>query len=122
MKNIVKSLLLGATALAFIGVVTTTSTAGGDGKVIFTASKCSSCHSIESQGIKRTVDPKPGEVVPSDLSGAGLKHDAAWFEKWLMKEVELEGKTHIKKFKGSDDDLKTLCAWLGTLKTKPKGK
>jgi mono/diheme cytochrome c family protein len=91
-----------------------------DGKTIFLDQKCQTCHSISSQGIKRLTEPKAGAVVPADLSGEGLKHNADWISKWLMKEEELDGQKHLKKFKGSDDDLKTLSTWIGGLKTKSK--
>lgn len=91
-----------------------------DGKSIFLANKCNSCHSIDALGIHRTIEPKAGERIPSDLSGTGLKHGAEWFEKWLKKEVELDGAKHLKKFKGSDGDLDILTNWLATMKTKAK--
>ena|ERR1017187_8024298 len=91
---------------------------GDTGKDVFAKYKCAKCHTIDSQGIK--LDGKPPEgKQPPDLSGAGLKHDAGWISKWLVKEEEQNGKKHIKKFTGSDDELKTLSTWLGTLKKKP---
>jgi mono/diheme cytochrome c family protein len=91
-----------------------------DGKTIFLAQKCQTCHSINSQDIKRLIEPKAGAVVPADLSNEGAKHNSDWISKWLMKEAELDGQKHIKKFKGSDDELKTLSYWIGLLKTKTK--
>jgi cbb3-type cytochrome oxidase cytochrome c subunit len=88
------------------------------GKSIFVDNKCTKCHSIESQGLQRAGDPPPGGKLPPDLSGVGLKHDTEWMTKWLHKEVEQNGKKHMKKFSGSDDELKTLTTWLATLKKK----
>jgi mono/diheme cytochrome c family protein len=101
-----------------VGAASVNNLANADGKSIFLESKCQNCHSIESQGIKRTSEPKPGDVVPSDLSGAGLKHNASWITDWLNKEVELDGKKHLKKFKGSAGDLETLSTWLASQKKK----
>ena len=115
-----KRILVGI-AIAALGAVTIGAANVGtasDGKTIFLESKCQNCHSIESQGIKRASEPKPGDPVPSDLSGAGLKHNASWITDWLNKEVELDGKKHLKKFKGSAADLQTLSTWLSSLKKK----
>ena len=87
-----------------------------DGKKIFLDNKCSNCHSIESQGI---VGKRPeGGAKPSDLSSVGLKFKAEWFEKWLMKKETLYNKKHMKKFKGTEQELKTLALWLESLKEK----
>ena len=88
-----------------------------DGKSLFLESKCQNCHSIKSQSIAKAGEPKPGEKAPPDLSNVGTKHNADWISKWLMKEEEMNGKKHLKKFKGSDADLKTLATWLASLKS-----
>jgi hypothetical protein len=102
---------------------------GESGKSIFIANKCLNCHSIESQGIARTGTPPSGSKQPPDLSAVGERHTAGWMQHWLMKEEEMNGKKHIKKFGGSPDDLATLTNWLASLKhvtksipptTKPK--
>ena len=93
---------------------------GSDGKTIFIENKCQGCHSIDALGIKRTAEPKAGELIPADLSGVGLKHKADWFTEWLNKEVELDGHKHLKKFKGSAGDLDILSKWLETMKVKGK--
>lgn len=85
------------------------------GKDIFLQSKCNKCHTIESQTIVRDGKPPEGKQPP-DLSGVGLKHDAGWMQKWLLKEVEMNDKKHIKKFSGTDDELRTLTTWLASLK------
>ena len=88
-----------------------------DGKTIFEQYKCAKCHTVESQGIKLNGSAPDGKTPP-DLSGAGLKHDASWLAKWLQKEEELNGKKHVKRFSGSDDELKVLAGWLAGLKKK----
>ena len=121
MKHLKLVLFAGLLAGVSVGATNINQSAqGNDGKSIFVASKCQNCHSITSQGINRLAEPKAGEKVPSDLSSVGLRHKADWISKWLQKEEELEGKKHIKKFKGSDDDLETLSNWLGSLKAKSK--
>jgi hypothetical protein len=114
MKKLVASLAL----IVFVGALTSARPlAGGSGKAIFEQYKCNKCHTIESQGIQRDGKPPEGKQPP-DLSGVGLKHNPDWMQKWLLKEEEQNGKKHIKKFTGSDDELKTLTGWLGSLKKK----
>ncbi len=87
------------------------------GKSIFLENKCSNCHSIASQGIERAGSPPAGGNQPPDLSTVGLRHNASWMTQWLLKEEEMNGKKHLKKFSGSDDDLATLTSWLASLKS-----
>lgn len=87
------------------------------GKSIFLENKCSNCHSIASQGIERAGSPPAGGNQPPDLSTVGLRHNASWMTGWLLKEEEMNGKKHLKKFSGSDDDLATLTSWLASLKS-----
>lgn len=82
-----------------------------DGKSIFVASSCNTCHSITAVSIAKT-----GQSTAPDLSGEGLKHNADWIKQWLNKEVAMNGKKHMKKWKGSDADLNTLATWLAGLK------
>ena len=105
----------GMLAAATIGAASLTYTGAQDGKSIFVQNKCSNCHSITSQGIERSGKPE-GDEKPSDLSTVGKKHNADWISKWLMKEETLDGKKHMKKFKGPDADLKILSDWLASLK------
>jgi len=89
---------------------------GSDGKSLFKENKCDKCHSVTSQGIDRCSTP-PGKLPP-DLSGVGLKHNADWIKGWLMKEEELNGKKHLKKWAGSEGDLVVVSKWLAAQKTK----
>ena len=94
------------------------------GQKIFTDFKCTQCHSIDSLKIAKVKSEEKEEeaeeggkkVEPPDLSGTGNNHDVAFMSKWLMKEEKIEGKKHKKKFKGNEEELKTLSEWLGTLK------
>jgi mono/diheme cytochrome c family protein len=117
MKHTAIPIVLALGAFAIIGAGNLHATADS-GKSIFLDNKCAKCHSIESQGIKRSGPPPPGGKLPPDLSGVGLKHTAEWMQKWQMKEVEMNGKKHMKKFAGTSDELVTLTTWLATLKTK----
>jgi len=101
-----------------------------DGQVIFETYKCNSCHSIATVGIekKKAAAPEEGEEAaaaatdktkkaPPDLSAVGVSHKADWMTAFLMKkEKTKEGKLHTKKFKGTDEELKKVTAWLESLK------
>ena len=99
---------------------------------LFLNNHCTSCHSIKAVKVEKKVDPaeevevkesavkEPGaKKQPPDLSGVGLKHKSDWIQGWLLKKELIDGKPHKKKFRGTSDELKTLAAWLETLKTKP---
>jgi cytochrome c553 len=115
MKGIVVSVFIAAAIMSLAGftrgAVGSTTT---DGKTVFVSAKCQTCHSVQSQGIARgssTATP-----LPPDLSGTGLRHTAVWIKGFLLKTEMLNGKKHVKKFQGSDDDLNSLSAWLAAQK------
>jgi mono/diheme cytochrome c family protein len=105
------------TAIGVMGARNLTGAGSPSGKEIFEDSKCTKCHTIESQGLERAGAKPPGKLPP-DLSGVGLKHSTEWMQQWLLKEVEQNGKKHLKKFTGSEAELKTLTTWLSTLRKK----
>jgi hypothetical protein len=96
--------------------------AGGDaspppGLTAFVDLKCSLCHSIESQNVERKS--KSEKTKGPDLSTIGATHDAAWFTKFLHKEVaNANGKKHEKDFKGTPEQLQQIAQFLASLKTK----
>lgn len=79
-----------------------------DGKEIFLAQKCNLCHAVPPAGIEATT--KSEKMKGPDL--VDLKRDAEWIEKFVTKKVELNGKLHMKEFKGSDEELDALVDWL----------
>ena len=106
---------IGIILLAFTG----SSFALADGAKIFTDNKCNSCHSIDAAKIKVVIEEGAEKQArtPPDLSGAGKDGDAAQFTDWLLKKDKgKHKKLHMKKFKGSDEDLKVLTEWLASLK------
>jgi cytochrome c551/c552 len=109
-----------------------------DGKPVFLKYKCNSCHSIASQKIetkKETEETgaaaekpaagdadKSSNVKPPDLSGVGVDHTAEWIALFLVKKEKVENQTHPKKFRGTDDELTTIGAWLATMKDEAAAK
>jgi mono/diheme cytochrome c family protein len=79
-----------------------------EGKQIFLGQKCDACHVVSSAQIKRT-----GKVKAPDLTAVAPKLDSAWLGKYLRKQEKTKaGKSHLKAFTGSDEELGALIAWL----------
>jgi hypothetical protein len=113
-----------------------------NGKPVFTTYKCSSCHEIASQGItkkaaatKAATPATPAATPatpatpatttarkPPDLSGVGLVRKADWIKGYLQKKESIEDRKHMKAFKGTDEELATLAAWLESLKDEKAAK
>ena len=96
-----------------------------NGKPIFAKYKCNSCHSIEAAGIKKTAvggGETTSKLKPPDLSDVGLKKKADWIALFMQKTEKLDGELHPKKFRGTASELKTLAAWLETMKTESASK
>jgi len=79
-----------------------------DGKEIFLAQKCNMCHDVSSAQITATT--KSEKMKGPNLTGIGK--DAAWITQYIKKEVDLNGKKHMKGFTGPDGDLSTLATWI----------
>lgn len=110
--------LAGALATVWCG---TSFAKSPDGKPVFLKFKCNSCHSIEAAGIaKKAAATEEGEATPKkkppDLSGVGLEKKAEWIMAFLQKKEKLESDLHPKKFRGTESELKTVAAWLETMK------
>ncbi len=78
-----------------------------DGKAIFLAQKCNTCHAVSSAAIEPA-----GKIKAPDLTDKAAKTDAAELGKYLRKEVPIRDKKHVKAFTGSDEELGALIAWL----------
>ncbi|MEK6649944.1 MAG: c-type cytochrome [Bacteroidota bacterium] len=83
------------------------------GKAVFIASKCGTCHSVEAADIPR----KPKQRNP-DLSTAGDSADATYWQAYLRRQRERNGRTHLGPWSGSDADLDSLSHWIGSLRSR----
>jgi cbb3-type cytochrome oxidase cytochrome c subunit len=96
----------------------TPAAAGGAGELpghrVFMAKKCNLCHSIDALDVERTT--KSEKIAGPDLSEVGKKHSAEWLQGWLRKQEKMNGKTHSREFKGTDEELDELVAWLAKLR------
>jgi len=83
--------------------------ASGDpapGEKIYSAKRCGACHVIQGKG---------GKLGPP-LSDIASKRDAQWLKAFLKDPKTLNPETKMSPFKGTDDELETLIAYLLTLK------
>jgi mono/diheme cytochrome c family protein len=95
-------------ALAWAAVALPPVAHAADAKALFIDGKCQRCHSVESQGI--AAKPKAGkEDEVHDLSKVGAERPVDWIQKFLRKQEAIKGKKHKQKYRGSDEDLKTLA-------------
>lgn len=83
-----------------------------DGKAIFTAQKCETCHAVSKAGIESKT--KSGKMFGGDLSAVIAKVDPAWATKFLKGEEKKDGQPHKKKVTASDAEIEALLAWLKT--------
>ena len=122
MKRIMVATLAAIVALAFAA------TAGAqeakpDGKALFLDKKCNSCHTIKALGIQKRTAAAAGEKKEAegatvtktkthDLSSVGVDLKADWMTKFLKRlEATKGGKKHML-FKGTDEELAAIAAWL----------
>jgi mono/diheme cytochrome c family protein len=112
MRSVLFLALLATVGLLLAAMVTAAAAAPADGKAVFLDAKCNMCHSIDSQAIEKKLKSGKGK----DLSNVGAERDPAWLQKWIKKEVDLDGKKHEKAWKGTDAELDTLVKWLAGLK------
>ena len=100
--------LLGAVGSALAGPAEDAPPA--DGKALFLAQKCNTCHAVSTAEIEATT--KSEKMKGPDLVGLVAERGAEWTTKFLRKEIDLDGKKHGKEVKLSDEELARLVAWL----------
>ncbi len=84
-----------------------------DGKALFTEThKCNMCHAVPAADIEAKT--KSEKMKGGDLGGK-IETELADLAAYVRKEAELDGKTHKKPFKGTDEELQAIVDWLGTL-------
>lgn len=83
------------------------------GAAAFAKHKCNMCHGVAAAGIEAKT--KSDKMKGDDLSGFTTEADFATLAAYARKEGELDGKTHKKPFKGTDEELQAIVDWLGSL-------
>jgi|SRR6476659_2556072 len=92
--------------LAVLCLPAASTAAAPDGKALFLAQKCNTCHNVPTAGIEKTMKSS----TASDL--VNVKADAATLTKVLKKQADVGGKKHPREFKGTDEELNALVTWI----------
>lgn len=90
-----------------------------NGKTIYIDYKCNLCHSVTSAGIEAKV--KSEKMKGPDLTGVTSKREPEWIAKYVRKQVQIEDRDHKPEFKGTDEELDALIAWLKEQTRAPSG-
>jgi mono/diheme cytochrome c family protein len=93
-----------------LGLMLASSPSRADGKKVFLAKKCDSCHSVKIA----KIDGKSKKVI--DLSKVPSKRKSEWVIAYLEKSEKIDGKAHPPKFPGTAAELKAVADWLMSLK------
>jgi len=83
-----------------------------DGRELFIAQKCNMCHSVPEVEVVALVKSK--KMRGPDMPAESREPD--WIVRYLKREVQLNGKDHKKEFKGTEEELRAIAAWLVELK------
>lgn len=81
-----------------------------DGQAIFLAQKCNLCHTVSSQQIERTT--RSEKTAGPDLTGLAERRDPDWTKKFVTRQLDEDGKRHMKEFEGTPQELDALVGWL----------
>ena len=81
------------------------------GETTFADKKCVLCHVIKEKG--GTVGPL---ARGPDLSTVGAQRDAEWLKAFLKDPKAVTPNAKMMAFKGTQEELEALVAYLGSLK------
>ena len=116
-KTMMKKLVVTIGAIAFCSTVSVFAhDKAADGKAVYDAKKCSTCHAIKGVGGKASTDLGG---VATKLKAEDIKKwlvDAAAMEKALAKKPMMTMSGYLKTAKLTDADVDALMAFLATLK------
>lgn len=79
---------------------------------LFTKNKCNMCHSVSKAGIKSMMPTKYPDLPNKIVIDTKIED----LVKFIKQETTMNGKKHGLKFKGNDEDLKSILKWLKELK------
>jgi cytochrome c2 len=76
------------------------------GEKVYSAKRCGACHVIKGKG---------GKLGPH-LSDIASKRDEQWLKAFLKDPKAINPESKMSRFKGTDEELEALVAYLLTLK------
>ena len=94
-KGLAEMRLIGLVLVGFLAAVAISGMAAAEdakGKTAFLENKCNRCHAVQTREIEATV--KSEKMKGPDMSNVGSERDAAWIQKYVMREVKLHDKKH----------------------------
>ncbi len=111
-----RSLLCILLALALVGPLAGSTVAeaeeSSDGLTLFIAQKCNMCHAVPEVDVVAMAKSK--KMRGPDMPAESREPD--WIVRYLKREIQLNGKDHKKEFKGTEEELRAIAAWLVELK------
>ena len=115
MKKLLGTALLVLLTVMLVALVGGSSVAenidDGKGQEAFLAQKCNMCHGVPGASIEAKT--KSATMKGPDLPTASMTAaDRADLLKYVRKEAELNGKSHKKGSKATDDELNVVLDWL----------
>lgn len=110
MKKLIKTLPIFGVLILFVISFNASAFDEPDGKEVFEDEKCNLCHSVSTQDIKAKT--KNENMMGPDLVNLADNYEADWIVKYIKKEAKKEGHSHMKPFKGTDEELQALVDWL----------
>ncbi len=76
------------------------------GENVYAGKRCALCHKIAGKGGK----------IGSDLSKVGAKRDVQWLRSFMKNPKAVMPKVKMMPFRGSDEELDALVAYMASLK------
>ena len=108
-KNaLLKGLVTLAVLSCFVGYPLVSAEEAADGQASFVSSRCNMCHSVPQAEIvaKVTSEKMKGPDLPNE------PREVDWIKGFMKREIQFNDKDHKKEFKGTDEELQAIAAWL----------
>jgi mono/diheme cytochrome c family protein len=116
-KVVLFTLTLALTAVAALLIAPVDAVAGDmDGKALFTDThNCGMCHAVPAAEIESKTK---SEKMKGPELGGKVEAEFDKLAAYMRKAGELDGESHKKEFKGTDEELQAIIDWLGSLEAK----
>lgn len=105
-KRLIAAAVITGAMLGSAGMATADQAQIAAGEKVYGKSRCAACHTIHGKGGKSG----------GDLSAVGAKRDAEWLKTFMVDPKSLMPKSKHPKFRGSEEELQALVAYMESLK------